>query len=106
MMTKLASLQEEFAQLSHEDKEKKLIAILEYIQDKADFTQGILGQIKEHGASDEFIMQVYGMIMKATIISNDQAAQEYINKIIAMKEEEQQQKQQDDQEAENILASI
>ena len=97
---------QEFSSLSHDDKKLKLIAIMEYIQDKIDFVEWILKFVKEGNVSDEFLEQNYRMIMKATATSNDKILKENIEKLIQIKASEKKDKQHDEEEADNILQGI
>ena len=111
MNTKFTQLFKEFSWLDHEEKKKKVLAMLDYIKDKMDMATAIGAFIQNSpDISDDFLARNYTMIMQTALDSNEQKmtqeAQQRLEQIASIQKAQSEESKKDEEEADNLLTSI
>lgn len=80
---KYQALESQFQQLDHEQKKQKIINIMDYVKDKIDFAGEMSDFIEQStDVSDEFLQNMYQLIMKSAIDTTQKQESEHSQKML------------------------
>ena len=110
-MTTLKDFLQSFEKLSHENKKKKILNVLEYIKENMEFAPSLIEFInRQEDCSDDFMITIYKMIMQAALVesekSNESSLKKKVDYLTLLHEQESKEHIQEDRDSEQLLASL
>ena len=106
-MIKLEKMIEDFKMLTAEEKQKKLLEIFDFAQDKFDFSETAINYLSSNTLPSELVMvKLYEFVVHATTIAEERIQKRQEDAKKNFQEQERQLETQDGEEAEKLLNLI